>query len=180
VNNYIPDINRFKLAGPPQWWLRRLWEFDNSLVVIPSRMECIYRLAQRRKPKVSEQVVKDVMKEQADTAMLWSYGLVPVTTILATANWDNPLMFEELAARAPWRNGGAAKVIQHIEDQEKLAELKKAEQLDAYNTDVARDAWRMYRKHLGLTTHAFVAPRQRDMRATDPGKGTPLIKIVKG
>lgn len=179
--NWIPDVNRFKLAGPPQWWLQRLYEFDPSLVVIPSRQDCLYRLGQRRKPRVSDAIVNDVLKEQADTQMLWSYGLIPVTTILATANWDNPLLFEELRQRAPWRMGGAEKVIKNIEDREWQAEIDKSAAINAQQDELGRDAWRLYRKKIGLTTHAFVAPRSRgrsDAPARQPGANTPLIKIV--
>ena len=79
-SNYVVDENRFRLAGPPQWWLRKLWDFDNSLVVVPSRQGFYYRLAQRRKLKLSDKVVNDALFKESDTKMLASYSLVPVTT----------------------------------------------------------------------------------------------------
>lgn len=153
--NWIPDINRFRLAGPPQWFQAQLREFDDSLVVIPSRMGFYYRLAQRRKMRLSENVVNDILKEQADTAMLASYGLVPVTTILATVNWSNPFLFEELRRRAPWRLGGAEQVIKTLEDQEYQDKVDQFLKQDEKNDYVARDAWRYYQKKLGTRTHAF-------------------------
>ena len=116
--NYVTDTNKFNLAGPPSWFKRQLWEYDPSLVIVPSRMGFFYRLGQRRKLKLSEKIVNDVLKEQADTQLLASHSLVPVTTILATVDWGNPIFFHELNRRAPWRMGGAKRVTNMIEQQE--------------------------------------------------------------
>lgn len=148
-SNYIPDQNRFKLAGPPSWWLTKLNDFDNSLVVIPSRQDCVYRLAQRRPIRLTEALVNDALFNQSDTKMLASYSLVPVTTIIATANWSNPMMFQELSDRAPWRNGGAEKVGNTIEENEALAEAKRQQVIDNNNTDRAKDAWKLYQAKTG-------------------------------
>lgn len=172
--NWIPDINRFRLAGPPQWFLKRLHEFDNSLVIIPSRMGFYYRLAQRRKINLAINVINDVMKEEADTAMLARYGLIPVTTILATVNWDNPFLFEELRRRAPWRMGGADEVIKKLETQEKQEEFDKFLKQDEKNDYVARDAWRYYQKKVGTRTNAFHV-KTPDRRPIHPG----LRKVSK-
>lgn len=177
MNNYICDVNRFGLAGPPRWWLAKLWEFDPSLVVVPSRQACVYRLAQRRKLKLRENITNDALFNQSDTKMLASYSLVPVTTIIAVANWGNPLMFEELRRRAPHRNGGAAKVIAEVEAREMQDELDKRKAIDAITTDSAKDGWGMYLKNLGVRSHMYIpktAPARRD-----PSIGkAPLIKIA--
>lgn len=162
LNNYIPDVNKFKLAGPPSYWLRRLFEFDPSLVVVPSRQGFYYRLAQRRKLSLPEKMVHDILKEDSDTAMLARYGLIPVTTILATANWQNPLMFQELADRAPWRQGGADAVNRRIEEQEREAEMKTQLVVEDIKDQVAKDGWKLYRKKIGLgrTFHSHgLSPR---------------------
>lgn len=145
MNNYIVDVNRFKLAGPPTWWLKKLWDFDPSLVVVPSRQDCIYRLAQRRPLKLPEHITNDALFNQSDTKMLASYNLVPVTTILSTANWSNPLMFEELRQRAPWRMGGAEKVIKDIEGAELEQEIKSNIAEDARLTEIARKGYRHWK-----------------------------------
>ena len=116
--NYIVDANPFKLAGPPEWWLRKLAEFDQSLVVMPSRQGFYYRLCQKRPPSLTKKLIEDLLFQESDTRMLANRGLIPVTTILSTANWDNPLLFKDLAERAPHRLGGAAKVNKMLEDQE--------------------------------------------------------------
>lgn len=150
VANYIQDVNKFKLAGPPRWFLAQLWEFDESLVIIPSRQGFYYRLAQRRKLRLPEHVTNDALWNQSDTQMLASYGLVPVTTILATANWSNPLIFKDLAERAPWRMGGAEKVIRDIEGREQDIEHAKQAKTDEHLSYLSKDAWKLYRKKIGL------------------------------
>jgi hypothetical protein len=153
--NYIPDLNPFSLAGPPTWWLAKLWDFDNSLVVVPSRQGFIYRLAQRRKPNLSQAVVNEALFQESDTKMLASYHLVPVTTILATANWGNPYLFEELRRRAPWRLGGAEKVIREIELTEWQDEQAKKAQTQENLQSLSKDAWGLYNKKIGTRTHMW-------------------------
>lgn len=154
--NYIPDVNRFKLAGPPTHWLRQLYEFDSSLVVIPSRQDCVYRLCQRRKLNLPEHVTNEALFNESDTKMIASYSLVPVTTIIATANWSNPLMFDQLRRMAPHRNGGAAEVIKKIEDQEWKEELDRQKKTDEMLTYQAKDAWGYYLMKLGTRSHMYI------------------------
>lgn len=156
MNNYIQDVNKFKLGGPPQWWLRRLYDFDNSLVVVPSRQGFYYRLAQRRPLSLAEKMTQDALFKESDTKMLASYGLIPVTTILATANWSNPFLFEELRRRAPWRLGGAQKVIDQVEAQDQKEELDCKAKNDEMLTNYGKDAWGLYLKKIGLRTHMWV------------------------
>lgn len=151
MKNYIPDQNRFALAGPPKWWLKLLKDFDSSLVIVPSRQGAYYRLGQRRKLRLATAVVNDVMKEQADTAMLASYGLIPVSTINPLANWS-PAMFEELTARAPWRQGGADKFTKKLEEFEAEREAKKEAKLEQNLTDRSKDGWKLYQAKTGQRT----------------------------
>lgn len=148
--NYVVDTNPFNLAGPPTWWLSRLWDFDDSLVVLPSRQGFFYRLSQRRKPNPSTDIVNSSMFNESDAKMLARYGLVPVTTIMATANWSNPYLFEELRRRAPWRLGGAKTVIEDIEGRETQDEIDKRVVLDDQLQRVSKDAWKYYLKKIGV------------------------------
>ncbi len=153
--NYFPDQNRFKLAGPPIWWLNQLWTFDASLVVVPSRQSFVYRLAQRRKPQLHTTMVNDLTFKESDTRMLASYGLIPVTSILATANWSNPTLFEQLRQRAPWRMGGAEKVNSMLEAQDQQDDLDKRVKTDDHLTHLGKDAWKMYNKKIGLRSNLY-------------------------
>ena len=170
LRNYIPDENKFKLAGPPSWWLTQLWDFDHSLVVVPSRQGFYYRLAQRRRLQLSEKMVNDALFKESDTKMLARYSLVPVTTILATANWSNPFLFVELANRAPWRLGGAAKVNAMLDAHSRQDALDTHLQTDAHLTDLARDGWQLYRNKIGLGRSYNIFPQ----RAAPPRQPPPV------
>jgi hypothetical protein len=150
MQNYIVDVNPFSLAGPPKWWLAKLWDFDNSLAVIPSRQGFYYRLAQRRKLNLSDAIVNDSLFKESDTKMLARYGLVPVTTILATANWGNHYIFEELRRRSPTRLGGADKVNAMLDAQDIQENIDKQMKTDEHLTYLGKDAWKLYLKKLGL------------------------------
>lgn len=177
MDNFIPDQNRFKLAGPPEWWLRMLKEYDDSLYVVPSRQGFYYRLAQKRPLKLTEQMVNDILFKESDTQMLASYSLIPVTTILATANW-NPLMFQELTERAPWRMGGAAKVIKDMEDREWENHQKKLRETDQMLTDRAKDGWKSYQYRTGQRTSVKrekVPPRNKAVPSGHQVTGAGII-----
>lgn len=155
-NNYLPDVNKFHLAGPPEWFQRALWDFDNSLVIVPSRQGFYYRLGQRRKLNLPEKFANDMLFKESDTQMLASYSLVPVTTILATVNWSNPFLFEELRRRAPWRMGGAAKVNADLDSRDQEARTKINQENDARNEHLAKEGWGLYRKKIGLGKTLFL------------------------
>jgi hypothetical protein len=154
MKNYIHDVNPFNLAGPPQWWLQKLWEFDESLVVIPSKQDFVYRMAQRRPPDPKAKLVGDLAQD-SDSRMMAQYGLIPVTTINATARWDNPLMWKDLAERCPWRMGGWDKYEAIMDAKEQEQELKKAAVTDDRNTQVAKDGWRYYQKKAGFRSQMY-------------------------
>ena len=153
--NYIVDTNPFNLAGPPDWFLRQLWEFDPSLALVASKQGFFYRLAQRRPLKLKENIVNDILKEQADTQLLARHGLVPITTVMATARWDNPAIFEELRRRAPWRMGGAQKFTALLEGQEREEEIKRRIQEDERLSYLAKDSWKFYQKLIGTRSHLW-------------------------
>lgn len=153
--NYIPDQNKFKLAGPSKGFLHQLWDFDQSLVVVPSRQGFYYRLAQRRKPNLPDHIVNEALFQQSDTQMLASYNLVPVTTILATANWSNPFLLEELRRRAPWRLGGSEQVIKELEGREAIEEGVKRARTDEHLTSLSADGFRLYKKKIGLRSQMW-------------------------
>lgn len=175
-SNFIRDVNRFNLPEPPAFWLRALWEFDSSLVVIPSKQQALYRLAQRRKVNLPEKILRDPFFQQSDTQMLASYGLVPVTSILPTINWSDPSNFQELASRAPWRNGGSEEVLRKIEEQEAREELDRTVNQDEHLTSLGRDAWGLYKKKLGLQSHMYI-PRRKESIVGGKNPSSPSFRI---
>lgn len=172
MNNYIKGENPLGLAGPPKWWLLKLKDFDDSLVVMPSKMGHYYRLCQRRPPDPNVNIANSLSTD-SDTKMLAQNGLVPVTTILSNARWDNPLMWEDLRQRAPHRVGGAEAFEQKLLAQERQKELDIAIKNDAIQTDVARDAWNYYLLKAGRKTAMWsprTAARSTERRNTIPNK----------
>lgn len=152
--NYIQDINPFKLAGPPQWFLRLLWDFDASLVIVPSRQTCVYRLAQRRKLNLPQHIVNDALFKESDTRMLATYSLIPVTSIMATAAWS-PMMIRELHNRSVERQGGHEVVNKRLDDLDAAEEAVIAAKNDALTTHYAKEGWKSYRKRIGLGSTIF-------------------------
>lgn len=182
ASNYIRDTNPFNLAPPPKWFLKQLWEFDPSLVIVPSRMGFHYRLAQRRKLLLAENMVNDALFNESDTKMLAAYSLVPVTTIKADPNWGNPILFEELRTRAPWRMGGAAKAIKLVEDADWAKEMGKRAKTEEHVDHLAKESWLYYNKKAGLRSNAFrlktpseVKPSEGIIRPDAPKEYKPLI-----
>lgn len=175
MNNWIADRNRFSLAEPPKWFLSALWDFDNSLVIIPSRQQALYRLAQRRKVNLSEKMLQDPFFQESDTQMLASYGLVPVTSIMPTINWADPENFMELARRAPHRQGGADEVLKKIEEQEAKEALNKQLAEDDHLNSLGKDAWGLYNKKLGLRSHMYI-PRNKS-EVVSKKRRSPSIRI---
>lgn len=163
MTNYIPDVNRFALAGPPEWFLKKLYEFDASLVIIPSRQSNIYRLAQRRKLTLPDKMVNDSLFHESDTQMLASYSLVPVTSIIPTIEWSDPYIFVELANRAPWMQGGAEKVIQDMEAREEMEKINKQMKIDDHLTSIGKDAWGLYNKKIGVRSHMYIPKKRNDL-----------------
>jgi len=164
--NYIVDLNKFQLSGPPVWFLQRLWDFDSSLVIVPSRQSCVYRLAQRRKLTLPENIVNEALFKQSDTQMLASYNLVPVTSIIATVNWSNPFIFEELRKRAPHRLGGAEAVNKMLDEQDEKDELDRRAATDDHLTYLSKDAWNLYLKKVGLRSHMY-SPKTANTRPAE-------------
>ena len=174
MNNYIQDTNPFNLASPPQWWLQQLREFDPSLVVVPSRQGHFYRLTQRRPLQLPEHVVNEALFKESDTQMLATHGLVPVTTIVASAKWDNPLIWRDLAERAPWRQGGHEKFLEKVETLEAKKEIDAAAKTSEHLDYLGHDGWNLYLKKLGLRSHMY-SPKTPDRSRSKVQ--TPLIKL---
>ena len=142
--NYIVDRNPFQLSAPPAWWLQQLYDYDSQLVVVPSRQESIYRLARRTWNRPGIQLMADIHREK-DTAMLASYGLVPVTTIIGWGIWGTNI-FNSLRARDIWAHGGAEKFVKLEEDAEAEAERKKKAAIRDDMWVRSGDAWQSYKQ----------------------------------
>lgn len=177
--NYLVGENPFHLAGPPNYWLKALYDFDTSLVVMPSKQSFIYRVCMRRKPSFSVNVVNDIMKEDADSRMMAAHNLVPVTTLLATTNWSNfPLHMEELRRRTPHRMGGAEAYIKKLEQQEWEDELKQRQDFDNnVLAPLTKDAWNLYQKKIGVRSHMYIPKTGNTPRPDTVRHKAPAVKV---
>jgi hypothetical protein len=97
-----------------------------------------------------EHITNNALFKESDTQMLASYGLIPVTSILPTANWSNPYLFQELANRAPHRQGGAEKIANQLDEQDVQEEEVKRRLTDEHLKYLSKDAWKLYNKKIGL------------------------------
>jgi hypothetical protein len=134
--------------------LEKLAQFDDSLVVMPSRMGYFYRLAQRRAPDPRARLTHHLAKD-SDSEVMARYGLVPVTTIIATARWDNPIMWEDLRQRMPSRMGGAEQFEKQLLAKELEAELRQRADRDDMLDQVGKDSFKFYNLKRGVRSHLW-------------------------
>lgn len=167
ATNWIADKNRYGLETPPTWWLQRLSDFDDQLVVIPSRQQAVYRIARRRQfsPGLGPMAVID---NSMDTGMLALHGLVPVTTMIRYSGaWDIDTVLVKLRDRDTWRISGGpqsgrtsqeranlvADAIEADEDRQVSNERERSRADLDYRS---RDAWRSYQARTGQRTRPTV------------------------
>jgi hypothetical protein len=148
--NYL-DLNS-KMAVPPAFWLQRLYDFDNMLVVFPSFVRPFaYVLARRRQLSagLTDEALHSVLTNP-DTKIALSHGLVPVSLIFRTGStWSIDNIIADLKSRDIWAQGGADKVADNLEAAEAKEEAAKKAAIrdDMYNR--SGDAWRSYQARTG-------------------------------
>ena len=82
-------------------------------------------------------------------------------------------MFHELAARAPWRMGGAEKVMNAIDDQDLHANQDVQKAITENITERAKDGWKLYQSKTGQRRFLDSTKQAAWNRAT-PGP-TPMV-----
>jgi hypothetical protein len=169
LGNFIHDNTRMEV--PPNYFLQRVYDFDNMLVLLPSRMvPTAYVVARRRQFGIglTDKALIDSI-DQLDTKMCLLHGLVPVCLMYKVgASWDPDPLLRTLAARDLWAMGGAEKVADMLEAQEAADKAKISKDIkdDLYNR--SGDAWRSYQARTGasnLQFHARPTPR-KEQRST--------------
>ena len=95
-------------------------------------------------------LVNDMLGTDSDIRLMARHGVVPITTLLATVNWSNPLLWRDLANMSPDMHGGVDKYVKKIEDKEdRAAAVKAASEQDMLDI-LSKDSWKLYRKYDGL------------------------------
>lgn len=121
--------NPYSLLKPASWWLKRLFDYDAELVVMPSVKEPGYRLCRRtqHRPGLGKLAA---IHGHPDTIQMAAHGLLPVTTLTPWAVRNDPdNVIRDLRARDTWRMGAAPgkadAVVDRIESHEAVADVKK-------------------------------------------------------
>src|SRR5690554_362810 len=78
---WIADENRWGLETPPDWWLRRIYDFDPYLRIVPSRFANQYLLARKRQLTAGLGEVAMVGNQHPDTLMCMQHGLLPIAPL---------------------------------------------------------------------------------------------------
>ncbi len=151
--NYIPDNP--KMAAPPQYVLQRLYDFDNMLVMFPSRhVPFAYVLARRRQYSAgfTDRALEATI-DQPDTKMVMTHNCVPVTLIYKTGpNWTIDNIIAELRRRDIWAAGGAEKLADAADAADNAHKKKIKDGIRKDMWDRSGDAWRSYQARTGQRT----------------------------
>lgn len=171
--NYIEDSNRWNLPTPPDWFLKRLFDFDAQLVLIPSRKKVkkerpAYLLCRRRLHSAGLGDVAMLDNKHPDTNMCYAHNVVPIAPMRFTSNQVGfteegcASLLAELKSRDTWAitggpEGNADKAWQAVEEAEAAQKRRERRSLRDMFYHRARDAYRSLKARTG----------QRNKRASD-------------
>jgi hypothetical protein len=183
-NNYIADNVRMEV--PPLYFLQRVFDFDNMLVIVPSRnVPFAYVIARRKQfsKGLSDKALEGTIR-QPDTLMCLQYGLVPVCLMYKTGpSWEVDGLLRTLAARDMWAHGGPDKVADMLEAQEEAAKAK----IQAETRDDLRNrsfaAWDSYKARTGANNTSryggtLKSRQERRTNQTAPSSSTVTSGLV--
>jgi hypothetical protein len=173
LGNWIEDDNLHHLPTPPGWALKKFYDFDHMLVIIPSRNRPVlgeqpqYLLARRAMQSAGLGREALFENQHPDTNMLWRHGLVPIAPLRwksGDQTWrerDVDLLLAELKRRDTWAQadaaGGLDAFVDQIEATERANEQKQRQDIREMFYHMGRDAWRSLKARTG----------QRNKRASD-------------
>lgn len=164
---YIPD--NIRMEEPPAWFLQQLHDYDNDIVLLPSRQRPFaYVIARRKKfsAGITDKAIEDTVTS-ADTVMCFQHGLVPVSLMFKTGpTWDADRVLRSLQARDLWKHGGADKVADMLEAQEDAEREATRRAIRQDMWDRSGDAWRSYQFRTGQ------AVGQAITKGAEPGRRT--------
>lgn len=171
--NWIPDLNKWNLPEPPEWFLKRLYDFDPMLVLVPSRISVLgerpaYLLCRRRQRTAGIGDVALLDNKHPDTNMCYALGVLPIAPLrfkTATTGFTQgglDALLAELRARDTWAISGGADgngdaVVDAIEAAEAAQKAAERKTLKDNFYHMGRDAWRSIKARSG----------QRNKRASD-------------
>jgi len=190
MRNWLTVPNPFGLQEPPKWWLRAMRTFDDQLVIFPSQKDPVFRLARRSRLSAGIEP-SDVpgVANHPDTVLMRNHGLVPVTTVVPGAIWDDRV-FTHLAERDTWRMGGpngsgAIRTLEALDEKaESLTNRKQVDELDqrshdAYDAFKYRTGQRVSMAHKGAAVNKRTGKRQFFDRSTSQSTGKPFFDVTQ-
>lgn len=172
VNYWDTNAN---MAVPPKYWLQRLYDFDNMLVVFPSvKVPHAYVLARRRQRTagMTDKALIDTV-DQPETKFCLLNGLVPVSLIFRTGvTWSIDNVIADLKSRDIWAHGGGEKVADTLDAADAAQEKKvKAENRDRAWHE-AGDMWRSYQARTGQRTRPTLGQSRQGTATTNRASGS--------
>jgi len=173
TTNWVADTNKWKLPEPPEWFLKRLFDFDPMLVLVPSRVKAkgstpAYLLTRRRQHSAGLGDVAMLDNKHPDTNMCYALGVVPIAPLRFNRNVNTfteaacQSLIADLKARDVWAvtggpTGNADKLVDIIEAQEEAVKVAERKSLKDRFYHMGRDAYRSLKARTG----------QRNKRASD-------------
>lgn len=169
-SNWIPDTNRFKVEQPPDWFLTGLYNYDDQLVLLPSRMRRQYLLARKRKYTVGLGDVAMLDNKHPDTNMCYAHKVLPIAPLRwAKTNTDAGAftkqnldsLLDTLRERDAWARGeemgigggpnvrNPDAIVDSIEAFEREEACKKDRAIWQNFHHMGRDAWRSLTARIG-------------------------------
>lgn len=156
--NYIEDQNPSNLPEPPAMALKMLYDFDASLVVVPSRNKPVvgevphYLLCRRAKHSAGLGAGTVMENKHPDTWLCMQHSLIPIAPIRSRSGanlWtveNVGILIEELRQRDTWAisggpNGNADAVADAVEAMEAQQEAKERASLKDMFYHKGREAY---------------------------------------
>lgn len=158
--NYLAGVpNPWQLVGPPVWFQAQLSALDNQIVIFPSAIEAVYRVARRTDDEGMRPIV-DSFHSNPDTKVYVKHRLLPITSLLPFTRWG-PVVLDDLVSLSIARAGGgkAAADILDARD-EKTERAKRQETYDAADSLAHMSWWGAQFKTGGATDLGSGSARQ--------------------
>ena len=148
---YIPD--NLRMETPPAWFLQAIHDYDAELVLFPSRYKPYAYVIARRSRLGRQGLTQNAIVEtitQPDTIMVMQHGCVPICLMYKHGpQWKVEGVLASLRARDLWRQGGADKVADALEQEEDrtVEDRRQAKREELWH--LSGDAWRSYQARTG-------------------------------
>jgi hypothetical protein len=171
--NWLPAKNTWDLPAPPDWFLQKLYNFDEQLVLFPSQAaprvgeKPHYVLARRRQLTAGMSDLAILENKHPDTNLMIAHGLVPIGPLRLKKGVNTfteaglVSLLEDLEGRDQWKLTGGLKDPdagwKALEAAERKQLQKQRRSLKDMFAHMARDAYRSLKARTG----------QRNKRASD-------------